>query len=176
MEATAISIKPAELNLNPLTQIDPVVIVAVAIIVIVTYLLLKRFYVQPYLEVMEAREGLFDTAREQSAEAKSVTQDSELRAEAAVAEAVAASEDLRTAAKARADAYRKEQVAAASLQASELLEKGRADLRTAREAELASVQTQAVECVTAACVQLVGDVDAETAESTVVRLMERKAR
>ena len=83
---------PAELNLNPLSQIDPVVIVAVALIVIVTYLLLRRLYVLPYLEVMESREELFSSARRLSAEAAEVTRESELRAEAVLCEAATTAE------------------------------------------------------------------------------------
>jgi F0F1-type ATP synthase membrane subunit b/b' len=151
---------PAELNLNPLSQIDPVVIVVVALIVMVTYLLLKRVYVQPYLEVMESREELFSSARRLSAEAANVTRESELLAEAVLCEAAATAEDLRSTAQARADAYRKDRLA---------------ELQAARVRELASVQTQAIECVAAACEQLLGGADSETVESTVVRLMERKA-
>jgi len=167
---------PAELNLNPLSQIDPIVIVVVALIVAVTYLLLKRVFVLPYLEVMEAREDLFSTARRQSSEAAKVTRESELRAEQVLSEAAASAEELRSAAQARADAYRKEHLADASRCASKSLESGRAELRAVRERELASVQAQAVECVAAACEQLLGGADAETVQSTVVRLMERKAR
>jgi F0F1-type ATP synthase membrane subunit b/b' len=166
---------PAELNLNPLSQIDPVVIVAVALIVIVTYLLLRRVYVLPYLEVMESREELFSSARRLSAEAAEVTRESELRAEAVLCEAATTAEDLRSTAQARADAYRKDRLAEAAQLASESLESGRLELRAERERELASVQAQAIECVAAACEQLLGGADPETVESTVVRLMERKA-
>ena len=175
MEAPVVSLKPSEMNLNPLSQIDPVVIVAVAVIVIITFLLLRRFFVQPYLEVMEAREELFSVARDKSAEAEKATRESQLHAERVLAEAGATAEDLRNAAQSRADAYRKEQVAKASLESSELLETGRAELRAAHERELATVPGQAVECVTVACNQLLGSVDGEAVESTVVRLMERRA-
>jgi F0F1-type ATP synthase membrane subunit b/b' len=175
MEATAISIRPAELNLNPLSQIDPVVIVAVIVIFVVMFLLLRRLYVRPYLQVMEAREDLFSTARGQSAEGERITRESELHAEQVLSKAATDAEELRSAAQSRADAYRKEQLAQASLESSGLLEKGRAELLAVREHERASVQSQAIECVTVACTQLLGDVDAEAVESTVNRLMERNA-
>ena len=174
MEAPGI--KPAELNLNPISQIDPIVIVVVALILVVTYLLLRRVYVLPYLEVMEAREEHFSVARKQLAEAAEIGRTSDLQAEAILAEAAASAEDLRNTASARADAYRKERLAEASQRASESLESGRAELSAVRERELASVQNQAVECVAAACEQLLGGADAEAVEGTVVRLMESKAR
>jgi F0F1-type ATP synthase membrane subunit b/b' len=173
MEAPGI--KPTEINLNPISQIDPVVIVVVALILVVTYLLLRRVYVLPYLDVMETREERFSVARQQSAQAAEVRRSSDLQAEAILTEAAAASEGIRNAAAARAEAYRKERLAEASQRSSESLESGRAELRAVRERELASVQTQAIECVAAACEQLLGGADAEAVESTVVRLMESKA-
>ena len=174
MEAPGI--KAAELNLNPISQIDPIVIVVVALILVVTYLLLRRVYVLPYLEVMETREERFSVARQQLDQAAEVRRSSDLQAEAILAEAAASSEEIRNAASARAEAYRKERLAEASQRASESLESGRAELSAVRERELASVQTQAVECVAAACEQLLGRADAEAVESAVVRLMESKAR
>jgi F0F1-type ATP synthase membrane subunit b/b' len=173
MEAPGI--KPTEINLNPISQIDPVVIVVVALILVVTYLLLRRVYVLPYLDVMETREERFSVARQQSAQAAEVRRSSDLQAEAILTEAAAVSEGIRNAAAARAEAYRKERLAEASQRSSESLESGRAELSAVRQRELASVQTQAIECVAAACEQLLGGADAEAVESTVVRLMESKA-
>ncbi|NTU71870.1 MAG: hypothetical protein HGB10_08655 [Coriobacteriia bacterium] len=53
---------PAELNLNPIDQINPIVIVAVMLIVVATYFALRRVYVMPYLRVMEERERFFESA------------------------------------------------------------------------------------------------------------------
>ncbi len=166
---------PAELNLNPLSQIDPVVIVVVAVIMIALYVLLRRFYVLPYLEVMEEREELFTVARGRTAEAEQIRRESDLEAEAVLTAAAASAEELRSAAQARADAYRKERMAQASLEASESLDTGRAELRELHDRERASVRVQAVECVTVACQQLLGSADSEAIESTVVRVMEHKA-
>ena len=88
----AARMNPAELNLNPLSQIDPVVILVVAVIMIVLYLLLRRFFVLPYLEVMEAREELFAVARERTARLSSIRRESDLEAEAVLTEAAASAE------------------------------------------------------------------------------------
>ena len=167
---------PAELNLNPLSQIDPVVIVAVALIVGITYLVLRRVYVLPYLAVMEERESRFAVAREQSTTAEQILRDADLQAETLLSQAATGAEDLRTEAASRAEAYRKERIAAASLAASQLLEAGRAGLRETRDKERSSVKEQAVECVALACDQLLGTSDSEAIEATVDRLMERTAR
>ena len=52
----------AELNLNPLTQIDPIVIMAIIVVFVATYFALRHFFVYPYLAVMEERERLFEVA------------------------------------------------------------------------------------------------------------------
>lgn len=166
---------PAELNLNPLSQLDPVVIVIVAVIVAITYLLLRRLFVLPYLEVMEAREELYSEAHRQAAEAARLRRESDLEAEAVLSEAAASAEEIRSGAQSRADVHRKECIAAASQEASEALETGRAELRATRERELAHVQSQAIECVSAACERLLGSADPAAVESAVVRLMERRA-
>ncbi len=165
---------PAELNLNPLSQIDPVVIVVVTVIMIVLYLLLRRVFVLPYLEVMEEREQLFSVAGGRMSEAEQIRRESELTAEGMLTEAAASAEELRNAAQARADAYRKERIAEASLQASESLDTGRAELREARDRQRAAVRVEAVECVTVACQQLLGSADSDAIESTVTRVMEHK--
>jgi len=167
---------PAELNLNPLSQIDPVVMVAVAFIVIVTYVLLRRVFVLPYMHAMEAREDLFETARSQFREVDRLTVESQAACETAIAQATAQAEDLRAEAQERAAAYRSERVAEASRQASEMLETGRAKIEAERAEQMSGVRSQAVECVTAACTQLVGSVSADTVENAVDRLLERKTR
>jgi len=162
-------------ELNPLTQIRPVVIVAVVLIVIVMYFLLRRVFVLPYMHVMEAREDLFETARSQFREVDRLTVESQDACEATIAQATAEAEELRAEAQERAAAYRSERVAEASLQASEMLEKGRAKIEAERAEEMSGVRSQAVECVSVACTQLVGSVTIETVENAVDRLLERKA-
>jgi len=167
---------PAELNLNPLSQIDPVVMIAVVLVIIVTYVVLRRVFVLPYMHAMEAREGLFETARSQFREVDRLTVESQAACEAAIAQATAQAEDLRSEAQERAAAYRSERVAEASRQASEMLETGRAKIEAERTEEMSGVRSQAVECVSVACTQLVGSVTTETVENAVDRLLERKSR
>jgi len=162
-------------ELNPLTQIRPVVIVAVALIVIATYWLLRRVFVLPYMRVMETREDLFETARSQFREVDRLTVESQAECEAMIAQATTEAEDLRAEAHERAAAYRSERVAEASRQASEMLETGRAKIEAERADEMSGVRLQAVECVSVACTQLVGSVTTETVENAVDRLLERKA-
>ena len=53
----------AQLNLNPLTSIQPITIVLIILIFMATYFALRRVFVFPFLAVMEERERLFDAGR-----------------------------------------------------------------------------------------------------------------
>ena len=85
----------AQLNLNPLTQIDPIVIVATIVIFVATYFALRRVFIAPYLAVMEQRERLFESADEMLDHADEAERQAAENAEAAVAAAAAATEELR---------------------------------------------------------------------------------
>jgi len=165
---------PAELNLNPITQLDPFVIIATAIIVIATFVALRRVFVAPYMRVMDERETVFETADRTHSEAEKVLRSADLEAEASLTSAAQAAEQLRVEARERSDAYRRTRIEEAGRSASEQLETGRAEIAATRAAELELLRTQAVECVGLACEQLLGDADAELVEASVDRLMTRR--
>jgi F0F1-type ATP synthase membrane subunit b/b' len=82
---------------------------------------------------------------------------------------------MRAEARERADEYRRTRVAEATNAAAAGLEAGRAQIATARAAELDRLRAEATECVGIACGQLVGTVDDELVSATVDRLMMRQA-
>ena len=166
---------PAELNLNPIDQIHPLVIVAAMLIIVATYFALRRVYVLPYLRVLEQREQLFETSDVEYVDAAQRVAEAKIDSERAVAEAAAEVEAMRAEAKARADEYRRTRVAEATSAASALLERGRAEIATARAAELERLRAEASECVHSACGQLMGGADKELVTATIERLMTRQA-
>jgi len=165
---------PTQLNLNPLSQIDPIVIIAVAVIFIATYVALRKVFVLPYLAVMEQRERLLGEADEQIRQAEELLRAADLDAETALTQAAQSAEELRAQARERADEYRRAKVDEATRAASERLERGRAEIAAARDTELAQLRGQAIECVGIACTQLVGAPDREAIEAAVDRLMARR--
>jgi len=166
---------PAELNLNPIDQISPVVIVAVMLIVMVLYVALRKVYVTPYLRVLEDRERLFEVADAKNAEATQCVAAAGQSSEQAVAEAVAEAEVMRAEARERADEYRRTRVGEVASAAALRLETGRAQIATSRAVELDRLRREADECVHVACEQLLGGVDDELVEATVERLITRQA-
>ncbi|MDR3686136.1 MAG: hypothetical protein P4L93_04160 [Coriobacteriia bacterium] len=163
----------AELNLNPLTQIDPIVIVAIIVIFIATYFALRHFFVYPYLAVMEERERLFDVADDTLDRADEVTRLAAANAEATVAAAAAQAEELRESTQQIAEEYRRGRVDAATQEASALLDSERAKIAAARAEQAEKLRALALECVGLACDRMLGGHDAETVDAAVDRLIAR---
>lgn len=166
----------AQLNLNPLTQIDPIVIVATILIFVATYFALRRVFITPYLAVMEQRERLFESGGDMLDHADQAERQAAENAEATVAAAAAAAEELRKAAQDGAAQYRRERIGAATAEASKLLESGRAQIASARAGQGEKLRAQAHECVGLACDRLLGAHDDEAIEAAVDRLMARETR
>jgi F0F1-type ATP synthase membrane subunit b/b' len=166
-------VNAAELNLNPLTQIDPIVIVAIIVIFVATYFALRRVFVMPYLAVMEERERLFESGDEMLDRADIVEEEAVQNAEATIAQAAAAADELRARSQESAEQYRRERVESATQEASLLLESGRAQIVAARAEQSEKLRTQVLECVGLACDRLLGERDPETVEAAVDRLMSR---
>lgn len=162
------------MDLNPLNQLDPVVIFGVIGIFVVTFVALRRVYVAPYVAVMQEREALFDEADARAAEAAKVR--SEAAAEAASVRDSAREEAERLVAEAteRAERYRQERARAGADAAAARLEEGRAQIARAREIELERLRAQATECVGLACERLLGTSERADIEAAVDRLLDRR--
>jgi len=167
---------PAELNLNPISQIDPLVIVAVMLIMLGTYFVLRRVFVMPYLRVMDERQQLFAVADSQHLQAEDVVRQADYESERALAEAAQAAEQLRAEARERSEAYHRERVEQATATASERLERGRADIATEKSIEVEALRSQAIDCVDLACGQLLGGATDEVVQASVDRLLARRTQ
>lgn len=162
------------MNLNPIDQLDPVVILVTAVVFVLTLFALRKVFVLPYLAVMDARERLFDDTDERAAETERALASARIESEQSVATATAEAAQLLTDARDRADAYRRERLDTATRAASQRLERGRAEIAEARANELAQVRQQAVDCVGIACTHLLGESDTKAVETAVDRLMARR--
>jgi len=162
------------LNLNPIDQLDPVVIVFTAIAFVATLFALRKVFVLPYLAVIDTRERMFAEADRRAAETQGALDAARDESAAAVAAATAEAEQMLSDARERADAYRRERLETATRAASQRLERGRAVIAEARANELAQVRQQAVDCVGIACTHLLGEADPKVVEAAVDRLMARR--
>jgi len=164
---------PAELNLNPISQLNIIVLVAAMVIFAVTFLVLRRAFVLPYLQVMEERERFFELADQQDAEGVALLRSADLEAEQALIAAAKQAEQIRAEARERTEAYRRETLETAGAEAAVLLEKGRTRIEADLAEETALLRTQAIACVELACGQLLGSSLNGDVEAAVDRLMAR---
>lgn len=165
-----------EISLNPIDQLDPVVIIATMLIFSATFAVLRKVFVLPYLVVMEERESMFESADNRVAQAKALLEEAEVSSERSLSDARAAAEELLRKANDEGEAYRKERLASATTAASTRLEAGRTQIEHARQEELARLRQEAVDCVGLACGRLLGETDEEAAASAVDRLMSKRVQ
>jgi F-type H+-transporting ATPase subunit b len=161
-------------DLNPLNQIQPVVIGAVMLIFTAVWFVLRKVYFLPYIEVMEARERRFETAEAREAEAQRIVADAEPETRRMVDEAQAEADRILTDAREEAARYRRNTLKAANDEAARLLEEGRSKLASARTAELTAVRQEAVDCVNLACGKLLGEAHPDAAGKAVDKLIARR--
>lgn len=161
------------MDLNPLGQIDPVVMAAIAVIFLATYAGLRRFFVLPYLAVMQERRAHVREAETARAQADQLITEARADAENLHTEAISRVDSILADARERSAEERRGRVNAATQEATALLEKGRTDLEAARKHAVTTLRTQAVECVDLACQQLIGGSDERTIGEAVDKLLAR---
>jgi len=161
-------------SMNPLDQIQFPVILAMMGIVAVTYFLLRRVFFSPYVAVIEEREARLEAAESTIAEADRIFAEAEPEAQRLVAEAREKADELLRRTREEDDAYRRQAVEAAMQESSQTLERGRAEVESAREAEVASLREQAIECVTLACDKLLGSCDPNAVAAACDKLLARR--
>jgi len=161
-------------DLNPLNQIDPVVIVVVVAIFWVTYFGLRALYFLPYIKVMEAREVRLEAAAELVLEAERIVEEADAEITRKTMEARERADALLRDAHDDVAREKRERLAAAGDEIGHFLEDGRAAISSAREHELMELRDEALECVGLACEKLVGEADESVIEAAVDKLIARR--
>lgn len=163
------------MDLNPLSpsQMSLVVIAATVVIFLATYAGLRRFFVLPYLAVMQERRQQLDQADLTVDKGEALLSTARETAEQEHAAALARVDAILAEAREQSAEDRRARVDQATSEASELLERGRADIEAARSNAVATLRTQAIDCVGIACRQLIGSSDDRTVSEAVDKLMAR---
>jgi F0F1-type ATP synthase membrane subunit b/b' len=159
------------MELNPLKQLNPAVVTATIATFTVTYVVLRKVFYLPTIEVMERRNARRLEADDKYAEAQRLLAEAEQEATRIREEA---NEQVRGAverSRAQVDEVREAGLAAARAAAETLLETGRGAIRTEAELERARMRTEVVECVSLSCEKLFGRVDRAAVESNVDRVI-----
>jgi F-type H+-transporting ATPase subunit b len=161
-------------SLNPIDQIQVPTILAVMSLVAVTFFVLRRVFFAPYVAVMEEREMRMEVGESTIAQAERIVAEAEPEAQGIVAAAREKADALLRTARDEVEEYRKNVIEAAMQESARTLERGRAEIATARETEVASLREQAIECVTLACDKLLGSADPVVVAGTVDKFLARR--
>lgn len=163
--------------LDPLKQLDLLVIGAVAVIFLVTYLLLRRVFFAPLIAVMERRALRIDTAHTRKAEAEHVLEDARRRSENTIQAAREEGGRL-------LDAAREMSIKASEVKRAEILPevdairaRGKEEILALRRSEEARLAEELCACVGQTLAKMVGHVDERNVRFLVTRaLAEKEAR
>jgi len=161
------------MQLDPIGQLNPYVIVATMVIVALTYVALRRWLFVPYIVVLDERQARLDAGRERLAEAEASRQQAVWEVASIEADARAKAEAIEHDALEEAEAHRKRTMDEAIRDVDVLLARERAHIAKAREQETARVRSEAVTCVGVACTRLFGEGDSMIVESSVDRAIDR---
>lgn len=159
--------------LDPIGQLNLWVIGATIGIVAMTYVVLRRWLFNPYVAVLDERQARIDAGRARLAEAEAIVQQSVWDVASIESEARDRADAMQHDALQEAEAYRKRTMDEAIRDVDGMLAQGRAEIAKAREAETATVRSEAVSCVGIACGRLFGDADPLIVESSVDRAIDR---
>lgn len=160
--------------LDPLAQINPVTMVAIIVIFLATFVLLRRIYFLPLIEVMERRAARIAQARARKAEADARLHDGQLEAERIRAAAVADAARLVEQVAAQSAEIRNGRMARATAEAEAILASGRDEVRALRQTESAKLEDELRACVTTMLTHIVGTVDDAAVRLTVKRALATK--
>jgi F0F1-type ATP synthase membrane subunit b/b' len=157
------------MNLNPLTQINPITIVSTMVIFLVTYFALKKLYVDKYVEFIETRTREVSDGRAAGLEAEAITVKAKADAEEILRGARSEADDI--AAQTRTDAYelREEHRLAAAGEAEKIVAGGRERLQTIKDKEQVLLETELVDCVWRVVSKLDGKIERTTVAAVVRR-------
>lgn len=159
------------MELNPIKQIDPMVIGATVATFTITYVVMRKAFFLPVIDVMERRHARAIAADQKYREADEIVGAAESECDEireAANEQVSA---LVAKSRAKADEARESRLAEARAEAERRLEEGRAAIREEADLERAKLRSEAVECVSLSCEKLFGQADPAVVESHVDRVI-----
>lgn len=163
------------MNLNPLEQIDPVVVMIAALIFAATYLALRRVFLGPVIGALEDRRALVTECSAECEKTTKAVEDAERKAREALDRAHKDAEEHIRQERDAMEVERRRALAEARRRASEQLAAGREDIRTARADEKETVRERASDCVGVACEKLLGPgIEAPSIADAVARVTDQR--
>lgn len=161
------------MDLNPLNQLDPLIIGATVLVFFATYLMMRRVFSDKVVRTMEQRRLRCEAADELCREAKAQINEAEEGAAELAERTAEEAEGIVQIAREEAQVNKGKAVAEARKRTEEQLREGRAHIEREKDAEIARVRTEAIECVNLACEKIVGEVEDDVVTATVDRALAR---
>jgi F-type H+-transporting ATPase subunit b len=159
------------MELNPIKQLNPATIGATVAVFTVTYIVMRKVFFKPVIEVMERRHARTLAAEDKYSEADGIVRSAEEECERIREVANEGVSALVEKSRARIDEVRETRLATARAEAETMLEEGRAAIREEADLERARLRSEAVECVSLSCEKLFGRADCAVVESNVDRVI-----
>jgi F0F1-type ATP synthase membrane subunit b/b' len=164
------------MELNPINQLNPVTVGATIATFSVTYIVMRKVFFVPLIDVMERRNARRIEAEERYSEAFLIRSRAQEEADDIRARSDEKIREFIEQTRAKDEEAREASLAAARTEAEKALEKGRAAIAGEAEAERARLRTDAVECVSLSCEKLFGKVDRSAVEANVDRVIAKTVR
>jgi F-type H+-transporting ATPase subunit b len=161
------------MDLNPLNQLNIFIIAATVVVFVATYLMLRRFFADKVVRVMEQRRVRCEVAEKLCQEAQASIAEAEQAAAELGTTTGEEAEGIVQVAREKAQVEKGQALTEARKRTEELLREGRAEIEREKQAEIARVRTEAIECVGLACEKIVGEVEGDVVTATVDRALAR---
>jgi F-type H+-transporting ATPase subunit b len=159
------------MSINPLEQLEPVTIAAIAAIFLCTYLLLRRLLFVPLLGVLERRARRLEAAEVAAGDRRALVERAEAEAAAVVAGASEAAARLRRELDDELARERAARLDEATARAQAISEAAHQEASRLRAAEDAGLNQQLLACARQALLRIVPDVDEDALRVVVARAL-----
>ncbi len=159
------------MGLNPLEQLNPVTMAAIAAIFLVTFFILRKVFFLPLIEAMERRAGKLESARATYEEAKALLERSRKEAAEIVTDMTEEAGRLSREVKEELIRIRALKIAEASAEADNILARGQKEVARIKEAEQAKLKEQLLACCRQTLFKMIGKVDEDALRIVVSRVL-----
>lgn len=159
------------MGLNPLEQLNPVTMAAMALIFLATFFILRKVFFTPLIEVMGKRADKIERGRARFQEADALIKKAQEEAARIAAEAAEAAERIHAEVKEELARIRDSKRAQANAEAEIILARGREEIARLKEAEQARLKEHLLTCSKQTLVKMIPQVDEEKLRFVVKRVL-----
>jgi F-type H+-transporting ATPase subunit b len=159
------------MSLNPLEQLNLITMAAIAAIFLATFLILRKVFFLPLIDVMEKRARKLERARATYDEAGALVEKARGDAGKIVAEASNEADRLSKHVTDEISRMREPKIAEATAEAESVLARGREEVSRLKESQQATLKEHLLACSRQTLVKMIGEVDEHALRFVVTRVL-----